>query len=178
MLWKYVLSLRRCRQSETRTHDHAFRGHLLYHWATSPYWTSRLSCHLVEQEVRSYLIHYCQLRVIQLVSLVCWPPTTTPTEMWIFIQGNASAVLMISEFTHVMLKVCVKLAAFYFQHNMGKLTYNCVIVAFSNYVKYSFTFKMLIQTNLHRSELGWTIACSFPINNLCIQPGLKIWILL
>ena len=28
-----------------------------------------------------------------------------------FFQGNASAVLMISEFTHVMLKVCVKLAA-------------------------------------------------------------------
>ena len=97
---------------ETRTHDHAFRGHLLYHWATSPYWTSRLSCHMVELEVSSCLIHYCQLRVIQLVPLVCCkhiPPTTTPTEMWIF-QGNACAVLMISEFIHVMLKVCVKLA--------------------------------------------------------------------
>ena len=92
------LSSRRCRQSgqtrrktygpgETRTHDHAFRGHLLYHWATGPYWTSRLSCHMVELEVSSRLFHYCQLRVIQLVPLVCWrPPTTTPTEMWIF-QG-------------------------------------------------------------------------------------------
>ena len=59
---------------------------MLYHWATSPYWTSRLSCHLVELEVSSCLIHYCQLRVIQLVLLVCWrPPTTTPMEMWIHI---------------------------------------------------------------------------------------------
>ena len=44
--WKYVLL--RCRQSgqtrrktyrlgETWTHDHAFRGHLPYHWATGPY---------------------------------------------------------------------------------------------------------------------------------------------
>ena len=93
---------------ETRTHDHAFRGHLLYHWATSPYWTSRLSCHLIELEVSCCFIHYCQLRVTQLVSLVCWrPPTTTPAEMWIFLQGNASTVLMISEFTlipfHIML---------------------------------------------------------------------------
>ena len=59
-----------------RTHDHAFRGHLLYYWATSQVdsglWTSRLSCHLVELEVSSCLIHYCQLQVIQLVSLVCW----------------------------------------------------------------------------------------------------------
>ena len=91
--WKYVLSLRRWRQSgqavgkptdlvrlELTTMPFAFRGHLLYHWATSPYWTSRLSCHLVQLEVSSCLIHYCQLRVIQLVPLVCWrPPTTTPT---------------------------------------------------------------------------------------------------
>ena len=41
---------------ETRTHDHAFRGYLLYPWATSPYWTSRLSCHLVELEMSSCLI--------------------------------------------------------------------------------------------------------------------------
>ena len=51
----YMLSLLRCWQSdqihrkiygpgETRTHDHAFCGHLPYHWATGPYWTNRLSC--------------------------------------------------------------------------------------------------------------------------------------
>ena len=28
-----------------------------------PYWTSRLSCHMVELEVSSCLTHYCQLRV-------------------------------------------------------------------------------------------------------------------
>ena len=45
LCWKYVLSSRRrCQQSgqtrrkpygpdETRIHDHAFRGHSLYHWA-------------------------------------------------------------------------------------------------------------------------------------------------
>ena len=80
MKWNYMLTLWHCRQSgQIRrktcgpgTHNHAFRGHLLYHWATSPYWTSRLTCHMVELEVSSCLIHYCQLRVIQLVSLVCW----------------------------------------------------------------------------------------------------------
>ena len=71
LVWKYVLSLRRCRQNgqtrrktyrpgETRTHDHAFRGYLLYHWATSPYWTSRLSYHIVVLKVSSCLIRYCQ----------------------------------------------------------------------------------------------------------------------
>ena len=78
------------------TQTHAFRGHLLYHWTTDPYGTNRLSCHMVELEVSSCLIHYCQLRVIQLVPLVCWRPlTTTLTEIWIFFQGNASTLLMI-----------------------------------------------------------------------------------
>ena len=68
---------------ETRTHDHAFRGHLLYNWATSPYWTSRLSCHLVELEVSSCLIHYCQLRVIQLVSRKNITSSRFKTPLWV-----------------------------------------------------------------------------------------------
>ena len=76
-------SSRRCRQSgqtrgkpsdpwktfrpgETRTHDHAFRGYLRYNWATGPYyWTSRLSCYMVELKVSYPLIHCCQLNEIK-----------------------------------------------------------------------------------------------------------------
>ena len=57
----YMLNSWRCRQSgvthsktyglgETGTHDHAFRRHLLYHWATSLYRTSRLNCQMVDFE--------------------------------------------------------------------------------------------------------------------------------
>ena len=96
--WKYVLSLRRCRQSGQAVGKPTDLVRLelttMPFAGICPYWTSRLSCHLVELEVSSCLIHYCQLRVIQLVSLVCWrPPTTTPTEMWTFLQGNASACI-------------------------------------------------------------------------------------
>ena len=58
------------------TWKYASKHRLLYHWATGPYWTSRLSCHMVELELSSCLIHYCQLGVIQLVQLVCWRPPT------------------------------------------------------------------------------------------------------
>ena len=51
---------------------------------------------MVELEVSSRLIRYCQLRVIQLVPLVCWhPPTTTQSERLIF----PGYVLILIEFT-------------------------------------------------------------------------------
>ena len=82
LCWKCVLSSPRCRQSgqtrrktygpgETRTHDHAF----LYYWAYGPYWTSRLSCHMVELEVSSCLTHYCQLRVPNILYYILNPLT-------------------------------------------------------------------------------------------------------
>ena len=88
---KYILSSRRCRQSgqtrrktygpgETRTHDHAFRGHLLVHWATGPYWTSRLGCHMVELEVSTtkslsllfLTFSYCKLNKLNVFSLTAF----------------------------------------------------------------------------------------------------------
>ena len=77
----YILSSRRCRQSdqifrkiygtgETRTHDHAFRGHLLYHWATGPYWTSRLSSQMVELEVNTIFFKNIWTIVLFLIILI------------------------------------------------------------------------------------------------------------
>ena len=48
---------------ETRTHEHAFRRDLPYNWAVGPYWTSKLSLHMVDLELSFLIIHYCQLRV-------------------------------------------------------------------------------------------------------------------
>ena len=46
---------------------------------------------MLELEVISCLINYCQLQGIQLVPLVCWrQPTTTQTEMWISRFGEIS----------------------------------------------------------------------------------------
>ena len=82
VLMNYMLSSRCCRLNgqihrktygpgETRTHNNAFRRNLVnYYWATGLYWTSRLRCHMVELKVSSPLIHYCQLRVIQLNRLL------------------------------------------------------------------------------------------------------------
>ena len=69
---------------------------------------------------RPFFIHYCQLQVIKLVLLVCWhPPTTTPTEMWIFLS-DANTVLMIYESKRVSQRELLILYIF-INHSYGFL---------------------------------------------------------